>query len=83
MSQNQNPTWPGETLFAVTKSDSTLFATAVRQLYIGTGGDVNVVTWDGVTVLFKNTASGSTIGPFYIKQVKSTSTTASDIVAFV
>lgn len=52
MASNQNPTWPGETLFAVTKSDATNFSTAVRQLYVGTGGDVTVQTWDGVTVLF-------------------------------
>ena len=79
----QEPTWPGTTLFEVAKKDFTVFTPAVRQLYVGTGGDVAVVTEDGVTVTFKNVPSGFYIGPFYIKKVLSTGTTADNIVAFV
>jgi hypothetical protein len=79
----QEPTWPGKTLFAVTKSDVTTFQPQVRQLYIGTAGSVSVRTNDGVTVVFKDVPQGSVIGPFFITRVNSTGTTAADIVAFV
>lgn len=79
----QDPTWPGITLINVIKSDVTLFSPAVRQVYVGTTGDVTVVTEDDVTSLFKSVPAGSVIGPFFIKQIKSTGTTAADMVAFV
>ncbi len=79
----QEPTWPGVTLFAVTKSDSTVFTPAVRQLYVGTGGDVSMTTEDNVTVVHKNVPAGAYLGPFFIKKVNATGTTASDIVAYV
>lgn len=79
----QEPTWPGTTLFAVTPSNSTEFSPAVRQLYIGVGGNVVVLTEDNVTVTFANTSAGATIGPFFIKKVLATGTTAGSIVAFV
>ncbi len=82
MSTSQ-PTWPGETLFAVTPSDSTVFAEPVRQLYIGTAGNVAVQTQDGVVVTFSNVNAGSYLGPFWITKVRATNTTASNIVAFV
>lgn len=79
----QEPTWPGTSLFAVTPSNSTVFTQAARQLYIGTGGDVVVVTEDDVIVTFKNVPAGFYLGPFFIKKVNATGTTASNIVAFV
>lgn len=79
----QDQTWPASTLFAVTKSDSTTFLPHVRQVYVGTAGDVSVVTSDNVTVVFKAVAAGCTIGPFFIKKINSTGTTAADMVAFV
>ena len=79
----QEPTWPGYNLIAVTPSDSTNFSPAVRQLYVGAGGNVTVETEAGTTVTFVNVLGGTYIGPFFIKKVKSTGTTASSIVAFV
>ena len=78
-----SPTWPAQTLFAVTKSDTAEFAPHVRQVYVGTTGDVSVTTSDDVTVVFKTVPAGSSIGPFFIKRVNSTGTTASNMVAFV
>jgi hypothetical protein len=78
---SQEPTWPGTTLFAVTPSNSTTFPQAVRQLYVGTAGDVSVTTSDGVTVIHRNAVGY--IGPFFITRVNLTGTTASDIVAYV
>lgn len=79
----QDVTWPASTLFAVTKSDTTTFLPHVRQVYVGTTGDVTVVTSDDVTVLFKAVPAGAVIGPFFISKIKSTGTTAADMVAFV
>lgn len=73
---------PSSVLTSVVKSDSVNFAQEVRQIYVGTGGDVVVVKQDNTTVTFKNVNSGTTIGPFYIKRVNSTGTTASDMIAF-
>jgi len=62
---------------AVTASDSTVLAPGV--LFVGTGGDVNVVTRMGSTLLFANVADASFL-PVVVVQVLSTSTTASDIL---
>lgn len=78
-----NPTFPALDLVTVTPSDVTTYQPALRQLYIGTSGDLTVITDQNTTIVFKNLFSGTIIGPFYIKQVKATGTTASDIVGFV
>jgi len=62
---------------AVTKSDSTILQAGV--LYIGTGGNVNVVTRGGDTLLFSNVADASFL-PVVVTKVMSTSTTASDML---
>lgn len=77
------PTWPSDTLVAVTPHDSTNFTSIVRQLYVGVTGDVVVVTQAGVVITFKAVPAGASIGPFFIKRVNATGTTATNIVAFV
>ena len=75
--------------FAITKSDSTVFpqfpsSTGVcvtKALYVGTGGDVNVVMEGGQTVLHSNVPSGAIL-PIRVKQVLSASTSASAIVGW-
>lgn len=76
-------TFPADTLFAVTPHNTNDLPAVVRQLYVGTGGDVTVITDNNITVTFKNVGSGSTIGPFFVKRVTVTNTTASNIVGFV
>jgi hypothetical protein len=79
---NPNPNWPASLVFAVIPSDSVSFTQGeVRQLYIGTSGDVSVVQ-AGSTIVFKSVNAGSTIGPFFITRVNATGTTAQNIVAF-
>ena len=52
----------------------------VFQIFVGTGGDINVVyELDSVAVLLKNIADGTYI-PGYFKEIKTANTTASDIV---
>jgi len=70
---------PAQYAFAITPANSD-FADGVqaRGLYIGSPGDVIVMTTGGDTVTFSN-VSGSTILPISVKQVR-TGTTASNIL---
>lgn len=49
-------------------------------LFVGTGGDLNIVTSGGDEVLLKNIGNASYV-PIMVKSVQSTSTTCSDIIA--
>lgn len=73
-------TSPADDYSAVTPSDSTDLASRPRGLYVGTGGDVVIVNPSGTAVTFKSVPSG-TVLPVRAVRVKSTGTTATDIVA--
>ena len=73
-------TAPAEGAVAVTPSDSTDLTYMARALYIGGAGNVNVDVADGTTVVFAGLSAG-TILPVRVKRVRSTSTTATNIVA--
>lgn len=64
----------------VTKSDADELPIYARALYVGGTGNINLITRDGQTVLFSTIPAG-TIIPIQVKQVLSTSTTATTIVA--
>lgn len=51
-----------------------------RGLYVGTGGDVEIVTVGGTTVVFHGVVGG-TILPIRCSRVRAANTVASDIVA--
>lgn len=70
---------PATSAAAVTASDSTVLDTT-RALYVGTTGDVSVVTKDGNTVTFAAVPAGAIL-PIRVTKVRSTGTTASNIVA--
>jgi hypothetical protein len=66
---------------SVTPSDSVdLTGGATRGLYVGTGGNINVITVGGTTLVFSNVPDGTTL-PISVTRVKNTSTTATNIVA--
>lgn len=65
---------------AVTPHDSTLFATAARAIYVGTAGDVAIVSVNDEAVTYKNVPAGTIISVI-CKRVNATGTTATDIVA--
>lgn len=72
---------PARSAAAVTPSDGTDMSFVTRGLYIGTAGDVTVIMADtGTAILFKAVPAG-TVLPIMVSRVKSTGTTASDIVA--
>ena len=75
-------TSPSYRVFPCVPSDTVNFTAEVRQLYIGTAGDVSVVNQDNSVCTFKNVLAGSTIGPFFIRRLMLTNTTASNIIAF-
>jgi hypothetical protein len=64
----------------LTKSDTDELTKVSRALYIGGTGHINVVTVGGETVLISSLPAG-TILPIRIKQLLSTSTTATLVVA--
>ena len=79
--KNDAVTIPATAAIAVTPHDTNELAEYSRGIYLGVGGDVTVVMSNGGTaVLFKNLAGGI-IHPIRAKIIKSTGTTATNIVA--
>lgn len=71
---------PAQSAFALTASDSADVPNGTcRALYVGTGGNVSVIT-GGSTVTFVGVLGG-TVLPVSCSRVRSTGTTASNIVA--
>jgi len=70
---------PAEHAAAVAKSDSTTFADITRAVWVGTGGDLAVLTKGGETVTFANVPDGSLL-PIRVSKVLETGTDAADIV---
>lgn len=79
MTQDTSPSYK---VFPCVPSDSVNFTEEVRQLYVGSGGNVTVVNQDNSTATFVGLLAGSFIGPFFIKRVNATGTTASNLLAF-
>lgn len=78
-----NPRNPASSCFAVTPHDFNALTKVARSLYIGGAGNVSVVAKDDITpVVFKNVPAGSYL-MVEAKIVRSTSTTATDIVALL
>lgn len=76
------PIGPGSAVrgFAVTKSDTTVFSTPTRYLYIGGTGDVAVLlNGDSAPVTFSAVPVG-TVLPVSVVKVMSTNTTATLIL---
>ena len=74
----------GITGVSVTPSD-TVDITGINPntpatLFVGVGGDIQVITIGGSTLILKNIADGSFL-PIQVTRVMATSTTATDIVA--
>jgi len=77
MSERSDPATGAVT---VTKSDTTILPNGCRALYIGVSGDVAVeTTVDGAAVILKNVPVG--VLPVSVVRVRSTGTSASEIVA--
>lgn len=71
---------PARAAEVVSPDDSTDLTNVSRALWVGTGGDLVVIMQNGDTVTFANVPNGSLL-PIAVSRVKSTLTTADDIVA--
>lgn len=78
----QNPIWPSGQLQTVTASDTTVYSPAIRQLYVGSAGNVAIEDEAGNRVTFLNVPAGFYLTPFFAKKVLATGTTASALIAF-
>lgn len=72
--------YPARNAVVVTPADGSDLANVTRALFIGGAGNLNVDTADGDTVLFTGIPAGFLL-PLAVKRVRSTSTTATNIVA--
>ena len=74
----------GTTGVVVTPSDTVDITGATANtpaaLFVGTGGNIDVITLGGSTLLLKNIADGTFL-PIQVTRVKATLKTATDIVA--
>ncbi len=73
---------PAIDAFAVTPSDVVDLNEVTRALYIGTAGDITLLTRDGSEVVFTGLVAGSIL-PVRTARVKATGTSAANIVGLV
>jgi len=74
---------PAGRAFAVTPDDSADLSIVSRALYVGGTGNISVILFgDTTAVLFVGVAKGMIL-PIRAKRVRSTGTTATDIVALL
>lgn len=71
---------PVGNMAAVTPDDNTDLGFYTRAVFVGTGGNLKIITKHGQTILLKNCASGSW-HPIRASRILATGTTANDIVA--
>mgnify|MGYP003640299309 FL=1 len=64
----------------VTPDDNVDLAIVGAILFVGTGGDVEVVTMAGDTVIYKNIGDATNMA-IQVRRVKAANTTATDILA--
>jgi len=76
-------TRPALGLVAITTSDSADQARVLRTIYCGVAGNIAVMDTEGNSVTHLNVASGSYIGPFSVKRVLATGTTATNLIGYV
>lgn len=80
-SHQQDLDSPANNGAAVTPHDTNELATYARALYIGTGGNLSIISpGDSAAVTYVN-VQGGTILPVRAKIVRATGTTATNIVA--
>lgn len=77
----QNLTGPATRAEAVTPSDSADLTRLTRALWVGGTGNISVVMEGGQTVTIEDIPAGTWM-PIRVSRVRSTSTTATKIVAF-
>lgn len=77
---DNGPYSPGIDGFSITPDDDNDLAQLARAIHVGVGGDLEVITWQGTTLVFKNIPSGTRFDTVYAARVKATNTTATDLI---
>ena len=70
---------PASRISNIIPDDAVDLEYVARAIYIGTGGNICVVTSSGDEVIFKNVPSGSIL-PVRASRIKATGTSAADLV---
>jgi hypothetical protein len=73
---------PASNAFAITPSDTVLFANDTRGIYVGGAGNITVLMQGGGVVLFTAVPAG-TILPIRADRVNATGTTATALVGLL
>lgn len=79
---NRSLTAPATDAFAIAPNDGADFARPARAIYVGSGGDLALVTMAGSQVLFSSLNAG-TILPVSATRVRATGTTATGLVGLL
>jgi hypothetical protein len=69
-------------LIAITPADGTDLSYTTRGIYVGGAGDISVISPQGTTITFVGVPVG-TILPICVNRIKSTGTTATNLVALM
>lgn len=82
-SSTDSVTSPARNCFAITPSDAGELSSVTKAIYVGTGGDVTLLPADNLDdVIFRNVPSGMTLD-VRASAVRSSGTTAADLVGFL
>lgn len=74
---------PGYAAFDITKHDTNALTEVTRAIYVGTGGDIVLrAIGSAADVTLKGVPQGALV-PLRVSHVRSTGTTAADLVGFV
>lgn len=77
-----NPTAPAADVFAITPSDAADLDRPTRALYVGTGGDLAIITVSGGEAVLVGVPGGSVL-PLRIARIRATGTTAGALVGLI
>lgn len=77
--ENASLTYPITNAFPITPDDSNDLEAVVREIYVGIGGDLVVITLGGQTVTYTNVVAGMYYGGL-VTRVLATGTTAGGLV---
>lgn len=73
---------PANDGFSVTPNDVAALAEITRAIYVGTAGNISLTLTSGAALTFINVPSG-TLLPVRATEVKSTGTTATDLIGLL
>jgi hypothetical protein len=70
---------PARSAFSISPSDSEDLEKVPRAIFVGGSGNISVIMVDGTEVVFNNAQAGSFL-PIRVSRIKSTNTTATNLI---